>query len=116
MKRVIKKILNRASRHKRIRARVQGTQERPRLAFFRSNKNVYAQLIDDTTGTTLVGISSLKATENGSVAKATTLGVDIAKKASEKGIKKVVFDKGGFMYTGSVKAFADAARSNGLEF
>lgn len=116
MKRVLEKLINRKRRHNRIRSRVSGTAECPRLSFFRSNKQVYAQLIDDVAGVTLVGTSSLKSEEKGSVAKANAIGLEIATRAKEKGIGKVIFDRGGFMYTGSVKAFADAARKGGLNF
>ena len=116
MKQTAKKLLGRMQRHRRIRARVSGTQEKPRLAFFRSNKHVYAQVIDDSAGQTLIGVSSLKNTKEGAVEEAKQIGADIAKQAKERSIKKVVFDRGGFMYTGSVKAFADAAREGGLEF
>ena len=103
-------------RHKRIRARVSGTPEKPRLAFFRSNKHLYAQIIDDTAGKTMIGVSSLKTGDKGSVTNAEQIGADIANKATKKNISEVVFDRGGFMYTGSVKIFADAARKGGLKF
>ena len=110
------KILARKRRKAKSRAKgIVGTLDIPRLAFFRSNKNVYAQLIDDAKGNTLVGVSSLKSTKNG-MEKSVELGVEIAKKAKEKKIGKVVFDKGGFLYTGNVKAFADSARNGGLIF
>ena len=116
MKQTAKKVMGRIQRHRRIRARVSGTADKPRLAFFRSNKHLYAQLIDDTIGQTLVGISSLKGEKKGAMEHAKQMGADIAKQAKEKNIKKVVFDRGGFMYTGSVKLFANAAREGGLEF
>ena len=116
MKRTAEKLTKRIQRHRRVRARVSGTPEKPRLAFFRSNKHLYAQLIDDTVGQTLVGVSSLKDEKSSSAERAKKIGTDIAKQAQEKNIKKVVFDRGGFMYTGSVKVFADAARESGLEF
>lgn len=116
MKQSTKKMLGRMQRHRRVRAKICGTKERPRLAFFRSNKHVYAQLIDDTAQKTLVGISSLKSDKKGAVENAKQMGVDLASQAKNKKIKKVVFDRGGFMYTGSVKVFADAAREGGLEF
>ena len=115
MKQTAKKALKRIQRHRRIRSRVFGTPEKPRLAFFRSNKHIYAQLIDDTAGNTLVGVSSLKG-GSGTQEGAKQLGAAIAKQAQDKKISKVVFDRGGFMYTGSVKTFADAAREGGLEF
>ncbi len=96
---------------------IRGTADRPRLAFFRSNKNVYAQIIDDNAGKTLIGASSLKDTTSaGSVAQAEKMGIDIAERAKKQGITRVVFDRGGFIYTGSTKAFADAARNSGLQF
>ena len=110
------KILNRKRRHARIRSRVVGTAEKPRLAFFKSNKEVYAQLIDDGASKTIVGLSSLKSKEKTSTAKAKELGEAIAKSAKEKKISQVVFDRGGFRYIGVVKEFADAARTGGLQF
>ena len=116
MKQTAKKVLGRIQRHRRVRMRVSGTPERPRLAFFRSNKYVYAQVIDDIAGKTLIGASSLNSGVKGAVEGAKQVGVAIAKQAKKKNITKVVFDRGGFMYTGSVKVFADAAREGGLEF
>ena len=116
MKQAAKKVLGRILRHRRLRTRVSGTSERPRLAFFRSNKYIYAQVIDDVAGKTLTGASSLNSGVKGAVEGAKLVGTTIAKQAKEKSITKVVFDRGGFMYTGSVKAFADAAREGGLEF
>jgi large subunit ribosomal protein L18 len=105
--------------HTRIRARVQGTAERPRLAVFRSLKHIYAQVIDDRQGHTLVAASSSgksASTNGGNVAGAKAIGKLIAERAKEKGISKVVFDRGGFLYHGRIKALADAAREAGLEF
>ena len=96
-----------ARRHKRIRSRISGTAERPRLSVFRSNKFVYAQLVDDEKGNTL-------AQANAADAKA--VGVEIAKKAKAAKIEKVVFDRGGYLYIGKIKAVADAAREGGLIF
>jgi len=112
----------RAKKHLRIRNRFSGTAERPRLAVFRSNNHMYAQIIDDTVGNTLVSASTvekevkaeLEKTNN--VEAAAYLGKVIAKKALDKGISTVVFDRGGFIYQGKVKALADAAREAGLEF
>ncbi len=112
----------RIKKHNRMRNRFSGTAERPRLAVFRSNNHMYAQIIDDTVGNTLVAASTLdkdvkaelKKTNN--VEAAAYLGTVIAKKALDKGIKKVVFDRGGFIYQGKVQALADAAREAGLEF
>lgn len=104
--------------HQRIRARVKGTPERPRLAVFRSLKHIYAQVIDDQKGHTVVAASS--AEENGknggNVAGAKAIGKLVAERAKDKGIKSVVFDRGGYLYHGRVKALADAARAAGLEF
>ena len=104
--------------HKRIRRRLKGTQERPRLAVFRSVKHIYAQVIDDVEGHTLVAASSAqeKKGAGGNVAGAKEIGKLVAKRAQEKGIKSVVFDRGGYLYHGRVKALADAAREAGLEF
>lgn len=105
----------RAVRHKRIRARVSGTALRPRLAVFRSNKAIYAQLIDDTTGKTIGAADSRK--EKGSPSEAATaVGKAIAEKAKAAKIEAVVFDRGGFKYQGAVAALADAAREGGLKF
>jgi len=112
-----KEIRNRI--HRRIRRKLQGTAERPRLAVFRSVSHIYAQVIDDSQGTTLVSASSVdKAikTNGGNVAAAKAIGKTVAERAREKGITRVVFDRGGFQYHGRVKALADAARAAGLEF
>ena len=112
----------RAKKHMRIRNRVNGTAERPRLAVFRSNNHMYAQIIDDTVGNTLVAASTLEKDVKAELEKtnnvdaAAYLGTVIAKKAIEKGIKEVVFDRGGFIYQGKIKALAEAAREAGLEF
>lgn len=106
----------RERRHRRIRARVSGTAERPRLAIFRSNKFVYAQLIDDERGVTLASASSKDVKGKPMTEDAKIVGERIAKAASEKGVKKAVFDRGGFTYSARVKALADAARAGGLEF
>jgi large subunit ribosomal protein L18 len=104
--------------HTRIRRRVKGTTERPRLAVFRSVKHIYAQVIDDMNGTTLVAASSNeKSSPNGgNVAGAKSVGKTVAERAKDKGIKSVVFDRGGYLYHGRVKALAEAAREAGLEF
>ena len=104
--------------HTRIREKLSGTSERPRLNVYRSLNHIYAQVIDDQNGVTLASASTiaLKATTGGNVAAAKEIGKAIAEKAQEKGIKKVVFDRGGFLYHGRVKALADAAREAGLEF
>ena len=110
----------RKERHTRIRASVVGTTERPRLSVFRSNANISAQIIYDVKGTTLVSASSLekelKLTNGGNVEAAKIIGAEIAKRANKANIKEVVFDRGGYLYHGRVKALAEAARENGLEF
>jgi len=104
--------------HARIRHRVHGSEERPRLAVFRSVKHIYAQVIDDTKGHTVVSASSNEknAAAGGNVAGAKAIGKLVAERAKEKGIKAVVFDRGGYLYHGRVKALADSAREAGLEF
>lgn len=106
-------------RHNRIRSKVLGTIERPRLSVFRSNKFIYAQIIDDESGKTLVSASDStekKGKAEGKVGAAKSVGLEIAKKAIEKNITKVVFDRGGYLYTGRVKAVSDGAREGGLSF
>jgi large subunit ribosomal protein L18 len=104
--------------HARIRQKLSGTAERPRLNVYRSLNHLYAQVVDDQKGETLASASSLalKLKTGGNVAAAKEIGKNIAEKAKEKGIKKVVFDRGGFLYHGRIKALADAAREAGLEF
>jgi large subunit ribosomal protein L18 len=102
--------------HARIRAKLSGTTERPRLNVYRSLNNIYAQVIDDQTGQTLVSASTIKLKSGGNIAAAKEIGKAVAEKAVEKGIKKVVFDRGGYLYHGRIKALADAAREAGLEF
>jgi large subunit ribosomal protein L18 len=112
-----KEIRNRI--HRRIRRKLSGTAERPRLAVFRSVAHIYAQVIDDKQGQTLVSASSVDKdgkTKGGNVAAAKAIGKLVAERAREKGIKSVVFDRGGYQYHGRVKALADAAREAGLEF
>ena len=112
----------RVKKHRRLRNHLAGTAETPRLAVFRSNNHMYAQIIDDTVGNTLVSASTLEKSVKSELEKtnnvdaAAYLGTVIAKKALEKGIKNVVFDRGGFIYQGKVAAVADAAREAGLEF
>ena len=112
------KNISRVRRHARVRAKISGTSEAPRLCVYRSNKNIEAQIIDDTKGVTLVSSSSMTLKlENGSnVEAAKTVGKDIAEKALAKKIKKVVFDRSGYIYHGRVKALAEAAREAGLDF
>ncbi len=112
-----KEIRNRI--HRRIRRKLSGTAERPRLAVFRSVAHIYAQVIDDVKGATLVSASSVDKsarTNGGNVAAAKAIGKLVAERAKEKGIKSVVFDRGGYQYHGRIKALADAAREAGLEF
>ena len=112
----------RVKKHKRIRNRFSGTAERPRLAVFRSNNHMYAQIIDDTVGNTLVSASTLEKEVKSEIEKtnnvdaAAYLGTVIAKRAMEKGITEVVFDRGGFIYHGKIAALAEAAREAGLQF
>ena len=112
----------RVNKHRKLRNRFSGTAERPRLAVFRSNNHMYAQIIDDTVGNTLVSASTLQKEVKAELEKtnnvdaAAYLGTVIAKKAIGKGINTVVFDRGGFIYQGKIKALADAAREAGLEF
>ena len=110
----------RTRRHARVRTKISGTPERPRLNVFRSNAHIHAQIIDDANGVTLASAStldkeiSLDATSNVDAAKA--VGALIAKRAVEKGVSEVVFDRGGYLYHGRIQALADAARENGLQF
>ena len=110
----------RVARHERVRENVSGTKECPRLNVFRSNGNIFAQIIDDEAGNTLVSASSidkeLKLTNGGNIEAATKVGELLAKRAKKQKITKVVFDRGGYQYHGRVQALADAARENGLEF
>ncbi len=114
--------LVRAKKHMKIRNRFSGTAERPRLAVFRSNNHMYAQIIDDTVGNTLVSASTLEKEikaeleKTNNVDAAAYLGTVIAKRALEKGISEVVFDRGGFIYQGKIAALAEAAREAGLQF
>lgn len=118
----VSKNVSRLRKHKRVRKKVKGTSERPRLDVYRSLTNIYAQIIDDTTGNTLVSASSLdhefkgELGYSGNKKASTEVGKLVAKKAIEKGITKVVFDRGGYLYHGRVKELAEAAREAGLEF
>jgi large subunit ribosomal protein L18 len=112
-----KEIRNRI--HQRIRRKLSGTPQRPRLAVFRSVAHIYAQVIDDIEGRTIVSASSVDKggkTNGGNVAAAKSIGKLVAERARDKGIKSVVFDRGGYQYHGRIKALADAARAGGLEF
>jgi len=114
--------LKRINRHKRIRKKMTGTNELPRMCVHRSLKNFYVQLVDDTSGKVLCGLSTRtkdlrsKVKGGGNIGAATQLGEAFASVAKEKGIKKVCFDRGGYIYHGRVKAFAEAARKGGMEF
>lgn len=117
------KKIARKKKHLSVRKKVQGTSDKPRLVVFKSNKNIFAQLVDDSTNKTLTGISSLSANLREEVGKAesrlaaaTAVGKAIAQKASDLKIKEVVFDRGGYIYHGVVKALADGAREGGLKF
>ncbi len=118
----LKRQEGRARRHKRVRAQISGTADRPRLNVFRSLVHIYAQLIDDATGTTLVSASTLdqelRAAMQGKkkAEQARLVGQAVAQRASARGLKRVVFDRGGYRYHGRVKAVADGARAGGLEF
>lgn len=112
------KNLSRLRRHARVRNKISGTATCPRLNVFRSNSNIFAQIIDDEKGVTLVSSSSveLKIKNGGNIEGAKLVGKDIATKAKKNKIEKIVFDRGGYLYHGRVKALAEAARENGLEF
>jgi large subunit ribosomal protein L18 len=114
---------SRIKRQKRVRKKIRGTTERPRLCVYRSSRNIYAQIIDDTTGKTLVEASSLSpelkaqmAGNGGNKVAGGKVGTAVAARALEKGIKKVIFDRNGFLYHGRVKELSEAARAQGLEF
>lgn len=120
---MIKKVVRneaRQARHARVRTKISGTKDVPRLNVFRSNSNIFAQLIDDESGVTLVSASSidkdLKLENGGNIEAATKVGELLAKRAKDAKITKVVFDRGGYQYHGRVQALAEAARENGLEF
>jgi len=105
--------------HQRLRQRMQGSSDRPRLNVYRSLNHIYVQVVDDATGKTLAAASTVKKGDKrggGNVASAKELGKTIAQRAQQKGIKRVVFDRGGYLYHGRIKALADAAREAGLEF
>lgn len=106
----------RIARHKRIRSRISGTAVCPRLAVYRSNAQIYAQLIDDVAGLTLASAHDMESKKGTKIELARSVGTEIAKKAQAAGIKTIVFDRGGFIYTGRVAALADAARQGGLIF
>jgi len=124
MKPIIKKQVQRERRKRRVRKHVFGTPERPRLSVFRSHQNIYAQIIDDTSGVTLTACSTmekpakgqLNGASGGNKAAAAVVGTHLAAKAAEKGIRKVVFDRNGYPFHGRIKDLADAARKGGLDF
>jgi large subunit ribosomal protein L18 len=111
------KVRSRTRRHRRVRKKVVGTPDRPRLAVFRSNRHIYAQVIDDVAGKTVAAASST-VTKKGDdpVAKAKAVGLELASRAKQAGVSTVAFDRGGFMYHGRVKALAEGAREGGLQF
>lgn len=110
------KVEKRIARHRRVRSKIIGTSERPRLSVYKSNTGIYAQIIDDSKGVTVVASSSLPLKKKSKTDKVKEVGELIAKAAIAKGITKVVFDRGGFLYSGRIKAFADSARAAGLIF
>ncbi len=116
MKSLNSKVESRIRRHKRIRAKVSGTAEAPRLSVFKSNKFISAQLIDDVSGKTIASAHSKDVKAKTMMEKSAKVGEEIAKKAVAKKIVKAVFDRGGFIYTGNIKALADGARAGGLQF
>lgn len=118
MAKVISRNDERIRRHKRIRTKISGTKACPRLSFYRSNKNIHAQIIDDDKGVTMVAVGSLglKIKNGSNIAAAKEVGTKVAELAKAKKIKKVVFDRGGYIYHGRIKAFAEAAREAGLDF
>ncbi len=110
------KVISRTKNKVKIRRKINGSQDRPRFCVFRSGKHMYAQLVDDTTGTTLVAASSLKLGAKNNKEGSKAVGQEIAKKALEKNIKNVVFDRSGYLYHGRIQAIADGAREAGLNF
>ncbi len=122
MKGTIKKVIARARRHRRVRRKVTGTPECPRLNVFRSNRHIYAQIVDDQAGASLVSASSLdadarkEATDGLNIEMAKRVGKLLAARAIEARVRRVVFDRGGYLFHGRVKALADSAREGGLEF
>src|SRR6185503_1636554 len=112
----LSKSQQRERRHRRVRARVMGSESRPRISVYKSNTRLTAQIINDDMGVTVAAVSSIDEKGKTPRERAEQAAKTLAKKASEKGVKKVVFDRGGFQYVGTIKAFADAARAAGLEF
>lgn len=116
MKNTDYKTMKRKRRHAKVRSKVSGTAEKPRLAVFRSNKSIYAQLIDDVAGVTLVSANDVKEQKGTGIERAQLVGKTIAQAAAAKKISSVVFDRGGYLFAGRVKALAEAAREAGLQF
>ena len=116
MKNTNLKSIRRERRHRRVRAKVMGTEARPRLSVYKSNTRLVAQIIDDMKGVTIVAVSSTEESGKTPRERAEMAAATLAKRAGEKGVKAVVFDRGGFQYLGTIKAFADAARAAGLQF
>ncbi len=116
MKSLNAKIQKRTRRHAKIRTQISGTNERPRLSVYKSNKHISAQLINDDTGVTIIGVHSRDVKGKTMMEKAGLVGKTIAEKGKALKVSKVVFDRGGFIYTGCVKALADSAREGGLQF
>ncbi len=116
MKTTNSKVASRTRRHARIRSKISGTKEMPRLSIFKSNKHISAQLIDDSSGKTLASVHSRDVKGKGMMEKSVKVGEEMAKKAIALKVEKIVFDRGGFIYTGAVKALADGARAGGLKF
>lgn len=116
MTKIIKKTAKRAVRHRRIRAKVAGTAERPRLSVFKSNMYIYAQIIDDAKGVTLAAASDMGLKGKTKTERAQLAGAELAKKAKAAGVTAIAFDRGGFIYTGRVRALAEGAREGGLVF
>lgn len=116
MKTTVNKKFQQKRRHARIRARISGTTERPRLVVSRSLSFIYAQLIDDTTGKTIASANDMKVKKGSKVERATAVGEELGKKAEKAGIKTCVFDRNGYKYHGRVKALAEGARASGLKF
>lgn len=116
MKTLNSKVASRIRRHTRIRSKISGTAEIPRLSVFKSNEHISAQLIDDASGKTLASVHSRDVKGKGMMEKSVKVGEEMAKKAQSLKVSKIVFDRGGFIYTGAVKALADGARAGGLQF
>jgi len=110
------KTMKRKRRHAKVRSKIVGSETRPRLAVFRSNKNIYAQIIDDSTSTTIAAANDMKESKGSKIERAQAVGKAIAEAAKAKKIESIVFDRGGYLYAGRVKALAEAAREAGLNF